>query len=157
MTNKNLQINLAKKLLKIAGYPVIYEPTDTYEMTPLKKKYTGLPMNIWIDDSRAYKRSNHTKRIKFQFDGSNKFMPNELIPMKFDGIIPIENYTTKLSKINIAKISQWVINNKEALELLADGIISYDDISPYLIKGGEKATTQQKDRLLKAIKKLTER
>lgn len=84
-------------------------------------------------------------------------MPNELIPMKFDGIIPIENYTTKLSKINIAKISQWVINNKEALELLADGIISYDDISPYLIKGGEKATTQQKDRLLKAIKKLTER
>ena len=148
----------AKELLEENGYEVIVEDVETITMRNISKKDLDLPANIWIDDSsRAYKRSNHTKRIKFQFDGSNKFMPNELIPMKFDGIIPIENYTTKLSKRNIAKISQWVINNKEALELLADGIISYDDISPYLIKGGEQATTQQKDRLLKAIKKLTER
>lgn len=147
----------AKELLEENGYEVIVEDVETITMRNISKKDLDLPANIWIDDSRAYKRSNHTKRIKFQFDGSNKFMSNELIPMKFDGIIPIENYTTKLSKRNIEKISQWVINNKEALELLADGIISYDDISPYLIKGGEQATTQQKDRLLKAIKKLTER
>ena len=131
----------AKELLEENGYEVIVEDVETITMRNISKKDLDLPANIWIDDSRAYKRSHHTKRIKFQFDG----------------IIPIENYTTKLSKRNIAKISQWVINNKEALELLADGIISYDDISPYLIKGGEKATTQQKDRLLKAIKKLTER
>ena len=104
----------AKELLEENGYEVIVEDVETITMRNISKKDLDLPANIWIDDSRAYKRSHHTKRIKFQFDGSNKFMPNELIPMKFDGIIPIENYTTKLSKRNIAKISQWVINNKEA-------------------------------------------
>ena len=147
----------AKEILEENGYEVIVEDKETITMRNISKKDLDLPANIWIDDSKAYKRSHHTKRIKFQFDGSNKFMPNELIPMKLDGIVPIKNYTTKLSKRDIAKISQWVINNKEALELLADGIITYEDISPYLIKGGEIATTKDKEKLLKRIKKLTER
>lgn len=147
----------AKEILEENGYEVIVEDTETITMRNISKNDLDLPANIWIDDSKAYKKSHHTKRIKFQFDGSNKFMPNELIPMKLDGIVPLENYTTKLSKRDIAKISQWVLNNKEALELLADGIITYDDISPYLIKGGELATTKDKEKLLKRIKKLTNR
>lgn len=147
----------AKEILEENGYEVIVEETETIAMRNISKNDLDLPANIWIDDSKAYKRSHHSKRIKFQFDGSNKFMPNELIPMKLDGVVPIENYTTKLSKRDIAKISQWVLNNKEALELLADGIITYDDISPYLIKGGELATTKDKEKLLKRIKKLTNR
>jgi len=147
----------AKEILEENGYEVIVEDTETIAMRNISKNDLDLPANIWIDDSKAYKRSHHSKRIKFQFDGSNKFMPNELIPMKLDGIVPLENYTTKLSKRDIAKISQWVLNNKEALELLADGIITYDDISPYLIKGGELATTKDKEKLLKRIKKLTNR
>lgn len=147
----------AKEILEENGYEVIVEDTETIAMRNISKNDLDLPANIWIDDSKAYKRSHHTKRIKFQFDGSNKFMPNELIPMKLDCVVPLENYTTKLSKRDIAKISQWVLNNKEALELLADGIITYDDISPYLIKGGELATTKDKEKLLKRIKKLTNR
>lgn len=147
----------AKEILEENGYEVIVEDTETITMRNISKNDLDLPANIWIDDSKAYKRSHHTKRIKFQFDDSNKFMPNELIPMKLDGVVPIENYITKLSKRDIAKISQWVLNNKEALELLADGIITYDDISPYLIKGGELATTKDKEKLLKRIKKLTNR
>jgi len=147
----------AKEILEENGYEVIVEDTETIAMRNISKNDLDLPANIWIDDSKAYKRSHHSKRIKFQFDGSNKFMPNELIPMKLDGIVPLENYDTKLSKRDIAKISQWVLNNKEALELLADGIITYDDISPYLIKGGELATTKDKEKLLKRIKKLTNR
>lgn len=147
----------AKEILEENGYEVIVEDTETIAMRNISKNDLDLPANIWIDDSKAYKRSHHTKRIKFQFDGSNKFMPNELIPMKLDGVVPLENYTTKLSKRDIAKISQWVLNNKEALELLADGIITYDEISPYLIKGGELATTKDKEKLLKRIKKLIER
>ena len=147
----------AKEILEENGYEVIVEDTETIAMRNISKNDLDLPANIWIDDSKAYKRSHHTKRIKFQFDGSSKFMPNELIPMKLDGVVPLENYTTKLSKRDIAKISQWVLNNKEALELLADGIITYDDISPYLIKGGELATTKDKEKLLKRIKKLTNR
>jgi len=147
----------AKEILEENGYEVIVEDTETIAMRNISKNVLDLPANIWIDDSKAYKRSHHSKRIKFQFDGSNKFMPNELIPMKLDGIVPLENYDTKLSKRDIAKISQWVLNNKEALELLADGIITYDDISPYLIKGGELATTKDKEKLLKRIKKLTNR
>lgn len=147
----------AKEILEENGYEVIVEDTETIAMRNISKNDLDLPANIWIDDSKAYKRSHHSKRIKFQFDGSNKFMPNELIPMKLDGIVPLENYDTKLSKRDIAKISQWVLNNKEALELLADGIITYEDISPYLIKGGELATTKDKEKLLKRIKKLTNR
>ena len=147
----------AKEILEENGYEVIVEDTETIAMRNISKNDLDLPANIWIDDSKVYKRSHHSKRIKFQFDGSNKFMPNELIPMKLDGIVPLENYDTKLSKRDIAKISQWVLNNKEALELLADGIITYDDISPYLIKGGELATTKDKEKLLKRIKKLTNR
>lgn len=147
----------AKELLEENGFEVIVEDTESITMRNVSKNDLDLPANIWIDDSKAYKRSHHTKRIKFQSDGSNKFMPNELIPMKFDGVIPLENYKTKLSKKDLAKISQWVINNKEALDLLADGIISYQDIFPYLIKGGEIATQKQKEKLLKVIKKLTER
>ena len=147
----------AKEILEENGYEVIVEDTETIAMRNISKNDLDLPANIWIDDSKAYKRSHHSKRIKFQFDGSNKFMPNELIPMKLDGIVPLENYDTKLSKRDIAKISQWVLNNREALELLADGIITYDDISPYLIKGGELATTKDKEKLLKRIKKLTNR
>lgn len=147
----------AKEILEENGYEVIVEDTETIAMRNISKNDLDLPANIWIDDSKAYKRSHHSKRIKFQFDGSNKFMPNELIPMKLDGIVPLENYDTKLSKRDIAKISQWVLNNKEALELLADGIITYEDISPYFIKGGELATTKDKEKLLKRIKKLTNR
>lgn len=147
----------AKELLEENGFEVIVEDTESITMRNVSKNDLDLPANIWIDDSKAYKRSHHTKRIKFQSDGSNKFMPNELIPMKFDGVIPLENYKTKLSKKDLAKISQWVINNKEALDLLADGIINYQDIFPYLIKGGEIATQKQKEKLLKVIKKLTER
>ena len=147
----------AKELLEENGFEVIVEDTESITMRNVSKNDLDLPANIWIDDSKAYKRSHHTKRIKFQSDGSNKFMPNELIPMKFDGVIPLENYKTKLSKKDLTKISQWVINNKEALDLLADGIISYQDIFPYLIKGGEIATQKQKEKLLKVIKKLTER
>ena len=158
MTNKNLQINLAKKLLKVAGYPVIYEPTDTYEMTPLKKKYTGLPMNIWIDELQKYKIGKHEIYVKFQLDTEDELKPFKKVgAINLEGEIKEYKKSCKLTELELYALKIFVINNKEALELLADGIISYDDISPYLIKGGEKATTQQKDRLLKAIKKLTER
>jgi hypothetical protein len=35
------------------------------EMAGLKKSRTGLPVNLWVDDSHAYIRGKHAKRIKF--------------------------------------------------------------------------------------------
>ena len=74
MTTKSIQINLAKKMLKSAGYPVIYEPTDTYEMTPLRKKYTGLPMNIWIDELQEYTKS--CKLTELELEALKNFVIN---------------------------------------------------------------------------------
>lgn len=51
----------AKELLEENGYEVIVEDVETITMRNISKKDLDLPANIWIDDSRAYKRSNHTK------------------------------------------------------------------------------------------------
>ena len=102
MTAKNPQINLAKKILKVAGYPVIYEPTDTYEMTPLKKKYTGLPMNIWIDELQKYKIGKHEIYVKFQLDTEDELKPFKKVgAINLDGEIKEYKKSCKLTELEL--------------------------------------------------------
>ena len=113
MTNKNLQINLAKKLLKIAGYPVIYEPTDTYEMTPLKKKYTGLPMNIWIDELQKYKIGKHEIYVKFQLDTEDELKPFKKVgAINLDGEIKEYKKNCKLTELELDALKIFVIHHR---------------------------------------------
>ena len=145
MTNKNLQINLAKKLLKIAGYPVIYEPTDTYEMTPLKKKYTGLPMNIWIDELQKYKIGKHEIYVKFQLDTED-----ELKPFKKVGAINLDGEikkNCKLTELELDALKIFVINNSEAIKKIADCVLFLSDIEKHFIKGTKKANKKRKEKL----------
>ena len=152
MTNKNLQINLAKKLLKVAGYPVIYEPTDTYEMTPLKKKYTGLPMNIWIDELQKYKIGKHEIYVKFQLDTEDELKPFKKVgAINLDGEIKEYKKSCKLTELELDALKIFVINNSEAIKKIADCVLLLCDIKKHFIKGTKKANKKRKEKLSSII------
>lgn len=148
MTAKNPQINLAKKILKVAGYPVIYEPTDTYEMTPLKKKYTGLPMNIWIDESQKYKIGKHEIYVKFQLDTEDELKPFKKVgAINLDGEIKEYKKNCKLTELELDALKIFVINNSEAIKKIADCVLFLSDIEKHFIKGTKKANKKRKEKL----------
>lgn len=125
-----------------------------YEMATLRKKDSGLPVNLYIDDSLSYKRGKHSKRIKFQTDKGDK--PNtrgSFFSMTLDGKVVEKTLPKKLeiSQRDIEAVSNFVINNYECLSLVADFELDYDYFKHHLmIKGGELATEDQ----LKAQKEL---
>lgn len=118
-----------------------------YETVTLRKKDSGLPVNLYIDDSLSYKRGKHSKRIKFQTDKGDK--PNtrgNFSSMTLDGKV-VENTLPKkleISQKDIEVISNFVVNNYECLSLVADFDLDYDYFKHHLmIKGGELATEEQ--------------
>lgn len=46
------------------------------EMANCRPARTGLPVNIWIDETEAYKSGKHAKRIKFQINRDVRFQPS---------------------------------------------------------------------------------
>lgn len=125
-----------------------------YEIATLRKKDSGLPVNLYIDDSLSYKRGKHSKRVKFQTDKGDK--PNtrgSFSSMTLDGKVVEKTLPKKLeiSQRDIEAVSNFVINNYECLSLVADFELDYDYFKHHLmIKGGELATEDQ----LKAQKEL---
>lgn len=118
-----------------------------YEMATLRKKDSGLPVNLYIDDSLSYKRGKHSKRIKFQTDkGDKPNMRGNFSSMTLDGKV-VENTLPKkleISQKDIEVISNFVVNNYECLSLVADFDLDYDYFKHHLmIKGGELATEEQ--------------
>lgn len=118
-----------------------------YETITLKKKDSGLPVNLYIDDSLSYKREKHSKRIKFQTDKDDK--PNtrrNFSSMTLDGKVVEKTLPKKLeiSQKDIEAVSNFVVNNYECLSLVADFDLDYDYFKHHLmIKGGELATEEQ--------------
>lgn len=118
-----------------------------HEMATLRKKDSGLPVNLYIDDSLSYKRGKHSKRIKFQTDTGDK--PNtrgNFSSMTLDGKVVEKTLPKKLeiSQKDIEAISNFVVNNYECLSLVADFDLDYDYFKHHLmIKGGELATEEQ--------------
>jgi hypothetical protein len=99
------------------------------EMSGLRKSRTGLPVNLWVDDSHAYVRGRHAKRIKFQGDyGNNANASNffSMILSKDDPQIPAKQLPRlKLPAKDIDAIKTFVKNNAELLDQLADEKISF--------------------------------
>ena len=126
-----------------------------FEMSTLRKKDSGLPVNIYIDDSLSYKRGKHSKRIKFQTDKGDK--PNtrgNFSSMKLDGSVIEKTLPSKLeiSSKDIEAVSNFVINNSECLSLIAAFDLDYDYFKHFLmIPGGELATDEQKNYQLKML------
>jgi hypothetical protein len=103
------------------------------EMAGLRKSCTGLPVNLWVDDSHAYVRGRHAKRIKFQGDyGNNANASNffSMILSKDDPQIPAKQRSRlKLPAKDIDAIKTFVKNNADILDKLADERI---DIATFL-------------------------
>lgn len=152
---KSMLLSEAIELLEENGYVVLIEERNNIQLANKWKKHTELPMNIWIDETATYKLGKHSKRVKFQLNTSDKLQPNELGSIDLNGVLRTElPKNCKLTKKDIVKLQNYILNNKEALELVADMKIALDDIFPYMIKGGDLATNKQKQKLLKEIKKL---
>jgi hypothetical protein len=103
------------------------------EMATLKKTVTGLPVNIWVDETKAYTMGGHAKRIKFQGDYGNNTNRSNLFTMilsKDDPQIPAKQLPKiKLPAKDIDLIKTFVKNNIDILDKLADERI---DIATFL-------------------------
>lgn len=115
-----------------------------HEMANKWRKETGLPMNIWLDESQTYLRGRHSKRIKFQLDRSDRLKPDFVGSMDLDGnIFPRALEITKLRRWDLKQLRNFVHNNRHALEMLADMKVWLASIWDDMIKGGELATEEQ--------------
>ena len=126
------------------------ETLHLQEMANVRKKQTGLPVNIWIDEAETYKKGKYSKFIKFQMDKGLKFK-EPTCPMLLDGTIPekIMQGQCFISKSEIKEIQTFVINNAYALDKLADQLIWKEDFFEFMIKGGDEASKEQIEILQK--------
>jgi hypothetical protein len=99
------------------------------EMAGLRKSDSGLPVNLWLDDSHAYIAGRHAKRIKFQGDYGNNVNRSNLFSMlisKDDPQIPAKQLPKlRLPAKDINAIKIFIKNNADLLDKLADEKISF--------------------------------
>ena len=124
----------------------IDEATLVCEMSNKRKALTKLPMNIWIDESQTYIKGHHSKRVKFQLDHGNRINLSRFGTMDLDGNLQCEDIS-ELSQEDINALRNFVLNNKAALEHVADNDIWLDEIWPDIIKGGEPASFEEIQKL----------
>jgi len=124
------------------------ETLHLQEMANVRKKQTGLPVNIWIDEAETYKKGKYSKFIKFQMDKGLNFK-EPTCPMLLDGTIPEKVLQCSISKSEIKEIQTFVINNAYALDKLADQLIWKEDFFEFMIKGGDEASKEQIEILQK--------
>jgi len=98
------------------------------EMSTLRKNRSGLPVNIWLDDSMLYKRGGHGMRIKFQPDKGDSPVTRGMVPMTIeDEPRVIGNNKLKISNSDVEKIRDFVKANKDLLKALSDMKIDFID------------------------------
>lgn len=101
-----------------------------FEMATLKKKRSGLPVNLYLDDSGSYVNGGHAPQIKFQANRNDSSDTRLMIPMTIsdDPEIPVD-YKQQLDGVkenDIKTIKQFVIANKDNLLRLCDSSDDYD-------------------------------
>jgi hypothetical protein len=103
------------------------------EMAVLRKKRSGLPANLFLDDEGRWINTGHWKRIKFQPDKGDRAVSTDMVPMSIsdDPQILVENAKLSLNSKEIEEIKKFVRNNKELLLQLGDQTI---DIGEFLDK-----------------------
>ena len=125
------------------------------EMANKNKAQTQLPMNIWIDENQTYVRGRHSKRVKFQLDHGNRMNLSRSGSMDLDGNLHCTDIG-ELSQDDIKALRNFVLNNKDALDHIADNDIWLDEIWPDIIKGGEPASFEEIQKLNLKVDELVE-
>ena len=108
----------------------LFEKSNLYEMATLKKRRSGLPVNIYLDDSGSYLTGGHAPRIKLQPNKNDSSDTRTMIPMTISDNpeIPID-YKSQLDGItekDISEIKKFVISNKSNLLRLCNKDDDYD-------------------------------
>ena len=125
------------------------------EMANKNKAQTQLPMNIWIDENQTYIKGRHSKRVKFQLDHGNRMNLSRSGSMDLDGNLHCTDIG-ELSQDDIKALRNFVLNNKDALDHIADNDIWLDEIWPDIIKGGEPASFEEIQKLNLKVDELVE-
>lgn len=96
------------------------------EMSNLRKSETGLPVNIWLDDSGRWRKTPHGNRIKFQGDAGNRVNIDNAGCMSIEDVPQIfeQPKDLRLNSKQIKAIQQFIRNNKELIEQLGRTEIS---------------------------------
>ena len=136
----------------------VLESSWIYSMANFRKKDTGLPVNLWIDDAHWYVKGGHGMRLKFQLDYGNKISDN-FASMNFEGEIIDKTFNPSVCELNakdIKQVSNFTRNNAYALENLAEENISLSDFLSAMIKGGEQASLEQIEEQKNAVDSFVE-
>ena len=108
------------------------DQTRLYEMAPLRKKKSNLPVNLSLDDSGSYLTGGHSPRIKFQGDKQDSPNTRIMIPMTIADApprIPLKGYRRQLEGINendIQAVRRFVEDNRHILLRLCNPEDEYD-------------------------------
>jgi hypothetical protein len=117
-------------MVRLIEYPTeqenLVENTQITEMATLRKKDSGLPVNLYLDDIGSWSKSGHWKRIKFQPDTGDRPVTVNMIPMSIEDNpqILLKNAKISLNAKQVEEIKTFVRNNKVLLLQLADAKIS---------------------------------
>jgi hypothetical protein len=105
------------------------------EMCILRKRRSGLPVNLYLDDTGSWQTSKHWKRIKFQANKGDRPETRNMIPMSISDNpeVLIPNKKIELSKKELDQVKQFVIDNKEILIQLSDFQIDFVEFTEKMI------------------------
>lgn len=95
----------------------ILNEEELFEMSNVRKKYTRLPVNIWLDDIGAYRKNTHYgPRIKFQANKSDK-VTGMGIPMSISvkPEVLIDDLKTELNSYEIGQVKNFIVRNYDLL------------------------------------------
>ena len=111
-----------------------------FETRMMWKEYTGLPMNIAIDDGYAYDLQQLPfKQVAFQMDTDENLNKDNWNAMGLDGTL-CDPDICELEESDLTQLRNFVRNNRYVLERIAENDLYSDQIANDLILGGEAAS-----------------
>ena len=111
-----------------------------FETRMMWKEYTGLPMNIAIDDGYAYDLQQLPfKQVAFQMDTDENLNKDNWNAMGLDGTL-CDPDIGELEESDLTQLRNFVRNNRYVLERIAEIDLYSDQIAKDLILGGEAAS-----------------
>lgn len=107
-----------------------------FEMACLRKNKTGLPVNIYVDDSGAWKGTEFANCIKFQKDKGDTPVFQDLIAMSIEEdpkiLAPFPDM--ELSPSDIDAVKRFVVENKVLLEKLENTEIDIEEFFREMVR-----------------------
>ena len=106
--------------------PSTPESEPIMSMATYRKSKSGLPVNVWLDDGMAYRKSKYGKRIKFQPDRGDRPVTDDFTTMTISDDPKVIG-EHELSNKEIQQLKDFVTRNRDLLELMSDMEIDFED------------------------------